>query len=162
MSFTSSSTLVREAPLPYGSNPLANPVFEVSLKTSGTTGPLKDLHNAYRLVQALLQWEIQGNCVLLDFALWPQGVFARVSLKKGSSLSEFLGFLREKSTPPGRPPLDYWEDELTWIRLVPTENLEDSTNRFLQTADRIRGEMERSRGFSPSLFFFYRNPQLGK
>ncbi len=162
MPLLASSALVREAPLPYGSHPIGNPVFEVSLKTAGSAAPLKELLNAHRLVETLLRWEIQGNYVLLDFVLWPQGIFTRVCLNKGYSLSEFLGFLREKSTPPGRTPSDYWQDELTWIRLVPAGSLEDSTNRFLQTADQVRAEMDRSQGYSPSLFFFYRNPNLRK
>jgi hypothetical protein len=151
---------IEESPSPYSPTPWSNPVYEISLRTAHSSDWLRDLPGAHRLVQGLFQGELLGRYELLDFLIWPEGLLTRVSLKGASSLSEFLVFLREKSTPSGEAYANFWDDELQWIKLVPLERLPESTRAFLQTADRIRREVQLSRGFSPNLFFFYRNSRL--
>jgi hypothetical protein len=147
---------IQETPFEYQAQPRKNLFYEVSLKTSPSSDWLKELQGAHRLVQSLLQGELMGQYELLDFLIWPEGVFTRVSLKELSSLSEFLRFLKEKSAPAGESPSAFWDDELQWIRLIPADKLDESTRDFLQTVNRVREEVDRSRGFSPNLLFFYR------
>jgi hypothetical protein len=156
----SSHPVLRESPSGY-SSPADNPVFEVGLGTPSTSRWLGEIQGAHRLVQTLFQGELLDRYELLDFLVWPGGLFIRLSLKGPSTLGSFLQFLKERSTPAGESLGAYWDDELQWIQRVPAEKLPESTRTFLQTADRIRGESFQSRGFSPNLFFFYRNPRLG-
>ncbi len=101
-----------------------------------------------------------GDYELLDFLIWPEGLRARVSLKKTPSLAEFLRFLKEKSAPVGKDYKDLWEDEPLSIKLVPPEKLLESTRSFLEVADSIRRGEAGSGYFSPSLFFLYQNPRF--
>jgi hypothetical protein len=151
---------VRENSSPYGEPPAPNLVCEISLRTAFYSDWLRELPGAHRLVQTLLQGQILGHYDLLDFLIWPEGVFTRISLKGASSLADFLKFLREKSTPVGTNPKVFWSDELRWIKLVTPEQLNESTRLFLQRADQIRREVSESHGSAPNLFFFYRDPRL--
>lgn len=162
MSFSPFTPYLQESPAGYSPFPLREPVYEIALKTAGTPDGLKYLQDAHRLVQALLQGDLLGDYKLLDFMLWPEGLFTRVSLRNDLPLAEFLKFLRERSTPPGRSPSDFWEEELRWIRLIPPENLEESTRFFLERADLVRRDVSRSHGFSPNLFFLYRDPKISR
>ncbi|HEY5039278.1 MAG TPA: hypothetical protein VIJ93_09430, partial [bacterium] len=132
------------------------------LRTAPYTDWLKELQGAYRLIQTLLQGQLMGQYQLLDFLIWPQGIFARVVLKEIGSLSEFLKFLKEKSIPAGETTPAYWDDELQWIKLVTPENQVESTQTFLLKANKLRQEINQSQGFSPSLFFFYRDSRLAR
>jgi hypothetical protein len=162
MSFSSAVPFVRENPSLYSTPPRKDLVYEVSLRTTPSSSWLKELQGAHRLVQALLQGQLLGLYELLDFVVWPDGLFARVSLRGPSSLSEFLKFLKEKTVPSGEPTVSFWDDELQWIKLIPEDRLEGSTRLFLETADRIRKAVELSGGYSPNLFFYYRNPRRMK
>jgi hypothetical protein len=150
----------RESPFDYPIFPSRDYVYEISLRTATYTDWLKELQSAHRLVQTLVQGEIMGRYRLLDFLIWPEGVFIRVSLQETRSLADFLRHLKEKSSPPGESPERFWDEDLKWIRLISPENLDDSSRLFLERADEIRREVSRSFGFSPSLFFFYRDPRL--
>jgi hypothetical protein len=103
-----------------------------------------------------------GQYHLMDFLIWPRGIFTRVALKDSPSLSEFLKFLKEKSIPAGETPSRFWDDVLQWIKLVRPGKLLESTPSVLLKADQVRREVAQSQGFSPSLFFFYRDSRLSK
>ncbi len=150
---------VQEPPSGYSPFSRKNLVYEVALKTVSPQR-FKELSHAHRLVRALLQGEVLGAYELLDFLVWPEGVFLRVGLKKAPSLAEFLRFLREKSTPPEMDEKSYWKGEPLWIRLVPPEKLRESARSFLETAESIHRASSASGLFSANLFFFYRNPRL--
>ena|SRR5579872_2455169 len=157
-----SNLLVREDPFKY-STPSGNEyIYEISLRTVAYSDWLKDLQGAHRLVQSLLQGQLMGQYHLLDFLIWPRGIFTRVALKNASSLSEFLKFLKEKSLPAGETPGSFWDDEPQWLKLVTPEKLSESTESFLLKADQVRREISQSQGFSPSLYFFYRDSRLSK
>jgi hypothetical protein len=136
--------------------------YEISLRTAFSNDWLKELRYAHRLVETLSKGDLLGQYDLWDFLIWPDGFFTRISLKGSFSLSEFLIFLKEKSTPAGNSVADFWDDELQWIKLIPPEKLLESTEAFLQTASRIHQGLQQSNGYSPSLFFFYRNSRLSK
>lgn len=121
---------------------------------------LQNLSDAHRLVQTLLQGEILGDYTLLDFLIWPQGFFTRVSLKKTPSLAEFLKSIKEKSAPYEGYYLDAWEEEPRWLRLVPPDKLSESTRFFMETVESIRQPLAGAEDSFPSLFFFYQNPRL--
>ena len=121
---------------------------------------MKDLMQAHRLVRSLLQGEILDLYGLLDFVIWPQGLFLRISLKKFSTLSEFLAFLKTQNLYPGHSSEDFWNDDLEWIRVVPPEKLDESTQRFWDQAFQLREELQATKGFDPNLFFFYRKSDL--
>jgi hypothetical protein len=152
---------VRETPLRY-SYSRQNFAYEISMRTESSRPWLKELLAAHRLVQTLLKGELLGQYELLDFLIWPDGFFTRISLKGHFSLSEFLTFLKEKSTPAGNSAGESWDDELQWIKLILPEKFSESTEAFLQTADRIRQGLQTSNESLPSLFFFYRNSRLSK
>lgn len=135
-------------------------VYEVSLRTASYSHWLSDLQGAHRLVQTLLQGHLTGEYQLIDFFLWPKGLFTRIILKDAPTLSGFLGFLKERSSLPGESSRSFWDDEPQWIRLVPADKLEESTQQFLERADQVRQEVEQSHGSSPNLFFFYRDPRF--
>ena len=158
MSF--SQSLLYETPSSYSSFPLKGMAYEVSLRVRGSADHLKELKQAHRLVQSLLQGELLGLFNLLDFVLWPQGLLLRVSLKEFSTLSEFLAYLKRQSLYPGHSPENLWDDDLEWIRVIPPEKLEESTHRFLSRASLLREKLEATKGFDPSLFFFYRQADL--
>lgn len=153
---------LQEPSYPYSPFSRQNVVYEVLLQVADASSPLKDLSNAHRLVQTLLQGELLGDYELMDFLVWPEGLLVRLSLKKTPSLARFLKFLKEKSTPPEKNSWNFWESELRWIRLVPPEKLSDSTRFFMETVESIRQPLVGAEAFSPSLFFFYRNPRLGR
>src|SRR5579871_2276599 len=92
---------VRENPSLYSTPPRKNLTYEVSLRAAPSSSWLKELQGAHRLLQALLQGQLLGIYELLDFVIWSDGLFARVSLRGPSSLSEFLKFLKEKTIPSG-------------------------------------------------------------
>ncbi len=150
---------VQEPPSPYSPFSRRTLVYEVALRTASPES-LKDLSHAHRLVRALVQGEVLGAYELMDFLLWPEGVFLRVRLEKTPSLAEFLGFLREKSTPPEMDERAYWKDEPLWIRPVPPEKLQESARSFLETAESLRKGGPGA--LPPTLFFFYRNPRLNR
>jgi hypothetical protein len=151
---------VQERSFEYSTTPNKEFTYEISLRTAAYTDWLKELQGAYRLTQALLQGQLMGHYQLLDFLIWPQGIFTRIALKDISSLSEFLKFLKEKSIPAGETTPAFWDDELQWIKLVPPENRTESTQSFLLKANELRRKINQSQGFSPSLFFFYRDSGL--
>ena len=157
-----SNLLVQEDKFKY-STPSGNGfVYEISLRTVAYSDWLKELQGAHRLVQSLLQGQLMGQYHLLDFLIWPRGIFTRVALRDASSLREFLKFLKEKSVPAGEPSRSFWDDEPQWIKLVAPEKLSESTGSFLLKADQVRREVGQSEGFSPSLYFFYRDSRLSK
>ena len=137
-------------------------MYEISLRTVVYSDWLKELQGAHRLVQSLLQGQLMGQYHLLDFMIWPRGIFTRVALREASSLSEFLKFLKEKSIPAGETTKSYWDDEPQWIKLVTPEKLSESPRSFLLRADQVRQDVSQSEGFSPSLYFFYRDSRLSK
>ncbi len=151
---------VQEPPSGYSAFSPQSPVYELSLRTAPSADWLHDLEGANRLVQALLQGRLLGHYALLDFLVWPEGLFLRVGLTGNRSLSEVLRFLKEKSAPSAEPGFRPWDDELQWIRLVPAEKLPESTASFLETVERVRSQLRQSRGSSPNLFFFYRDSLL--
>lgn len=151
---------VQEPPSNYSPFSRKNLVYEVSLKLTSPSQGLKGLVHANRLVQTLLHGEALGAYELLDFLIWPEGLLVRISLKMAPSLSDFLKFLKEKSTPPEKDYRNYWKDEPQWIRLVPPEKLQESTRSFLETAEFIHRDASTSGIFASNLFFFYRNPRL--
>lgn len=153
---------LHEAPLEYSPSPRREVVYEVSLRARADSDWLKELQNAHRLTQVLLQGHLLGEYELLDFLIWPEGVFTRVSLTGVPSLAGFLRLLKEKSVPAGTSPSLHWDDDLQWLKLIPPEGLSESTRLFLERADRVRREVSRSFGFSPNLLFFYRNPSLSR
>ena len=153
-----SPVLVFEKTSSYSSFPLKGMVYELSLRVRDSADRLKELKQAHRLVQSLLQGELLGLYNLLDFVLWPQGLLLRVSLKEFSTLSEFLAYLKRQSLYPGHSHESLWDDDLEWIRVIPPEKLEESTQRFLSRASLLREKLEATKGFDPSLFFFYRSP----
>lgn len=150
--------LLYETPSSY--SPLKGMVYEVSLRVRGSAGRLKDLKQAHRLVQCLLQGELLGLYRLLDFVLWPQGLLLRVSLKGFSTLSEFLAYLKRQSLYPGHSRETLWDEDLEWIRVIPPEKMDESTHRFLGQASLLREKLEATKGFDPNLFFFYRQADL--
>jgi len=156
---SSSYSAVEEKQAGY-SFPSKDWVYEVSLRTPAYSEWLKGLPGAHRLLQTLFQGELLGQYELLDFLIWPEGLFMRVRLNESSSLSNFLGFLKEKTTPSGEALRTYWDEELQWIKLVTPDDLARSTASFFQTVERVRGEVFKTLRFSPNLFFFYRNPRL--
>ena len=156
--FALSHPSVAEPPSAYSPFSRKYLVYEVALRPASSQR-FKDLSHAHRLVRALLQGEVLGAYELMDFLVWPDGVFLRVVLKKTPSLAGFLRFLREKSTPPEMDESAYWKDEPLWIRLVPPEKLKESTRSFLETAESIHRGSSASGLFSSNLFFFYRNPR---
>ncbi len=158
MSF--SFPLFRETPSTYSSFPLKGMVYEISLRVRHSSDDLKDLKQAQRLVQSLLRGELLGLYRMLDFVLWPQGLFLRVSLKEFSTLSEFLSFLKRQSLSPDPSSASLWDDDLEWIRIVPPEKLDESTRGFLNKALYLKHELQTTEGFNPNLFFFYRDPSL--
>ena len=157
----SKSSLPRfeETPLVYGSSPEKRWVYEVSLGTPAGADWLGALPGAHRLVQTLLQGQLLGQYELLDFLVWPGGLFTRISLG-ASPLSDFLNYLKERTIPAGEPSFHYWDEELRWIKLIPPGEMKDSTLGFLEKAAHIRQAVEKSGGASPNLLFFYRNPRL--
>lgn len=160
LSSTSISTHVQEPPTRYSPTPPRTQIYEIALRVNPARGLLKDLQSAHRMVQALRQGEILGNYEVLDFLIWPQGVFTRIFLRDIPRLSDFLSFLKEKAVPAGEEPSRFWEEEPPWIRLVAPKKLAESTRSFLVTAEALRHGMESSGGFTPNLYFFYRNPRL--
>lgn len=155
-----SPCFVRENPSSYAAFPLKGMVYEISLRVRDSSDDLKDLKKVHRLVQSLLEGQLLGLYDLLDFVLWPQGLFLRVYLKGFSTLSEFFAFLKRQSIYPGHSPASLWDDDLEWIRVVSPEKLDESTRRFLDHASYLRGKLQAMKGFDPNLFFFYRNPEL--
>ncbi len=153
---------LNEIPFHYSSLPSRDLVFEISLKTPANSEWLREIQGAHRLVQTLLQGHLMGQYQLLDFLIWPEGLFVRLCLKETPSLGAFLGFLKERSIPSGESAKNYWDDELQWIKLVAPDNFAESSRSFLEKAEQVRGQVSRSFGFSPSLFFFYRDPRLNK
>lgn len=152
--------LLHETPSTYSSFPLKGMVYEVSLRVRDSSDHLKELKQAHRLVQSLLQGELLGLYTLLDFVLWPQGLLLRVSLKEFTTLSEFLNYLKRQSLHPGQKPENLWDDDLEWICVIPPERLEESTRRFLDRASLLREKLQTTKGFDPNLFFFYRQSSL--
>ncbi len=152
--------LVHEPPSSYSSFPLREMVYEVSLRVRDSSDDLKDLGRAHRLVQSLLRGQLLGLYDLMDFVLWPEGLFLRVSLKGFSTLSEFLSYLKGQSLHPDPSSHSLWDDDLEWIRVVPPDRREESTRRFLEQASRLRRELETTEGVDPNLFFYYRDPSL--
>jgi hypothetical protein len=150
---------LQETPRGYSSSARQNFVYEISLRTKDRSPWLSDLLQAHRLVQALTQGQLLEQYELLDFLIWPEGFFLRVRLQNIPTLSDFLEFLKEKTTVGGTATLS-WEDELQWIRPIPPERLAESTRLFLQNAEQIQSQLKSSGGQSPSLFFFYRNSRL--
>jgi hypothetical protein len=150
---------LQETPRGYSSSARQNFIYEVSLRTKDGFPWLSDLLQAHRLVQALTQGRLLELYELLDFLIWPEGFFLRVRLQNIPTLSDFLEFLKEKTTVGGTAPLS-WEDEPQWIRPIPPERLAESTRLFLQNAEQLRIRLKNSDGQSPSLFFFYRNSRL--
>ncbi len=161
MYYFSSSTApaVRETPSSYSPFSRKNAVYEVSLQVAPSSPWLQDLSNAHRLVQTLLQGELLGDYDLLDFLVWPGGLFTRLALKKTPSLAECLRSLKEKSAPPEEDHRNLWRDEPWWIRLVTPDKLSESGEFFLETAEAVRRST--SRPF-PGLFFFYQNTRWGR
>ncbi|SRR5579871_179001 len=150
---------VQESPSPYSPFSRKNTVYEVSLQVAPSSSWLQDLSNAHRLVQTLLQGELMGDYDLLDFLVWPGGLFTRLSLKKTPSLAECLKSLKEKSAPPEEDHRNLWQDEPRWIRLVTPDKLFESREFFLETAEAIRRST--SRPF-PGIFFLYQNTRWGR
>ena len=151
---------VGEKSYEYPTAPFQEMVYEVSLKTKPYSAWLKDIHGAHRLIQALLQGQILGQYQLLDFLIRPEGLFTRVTLKNGSSLSEFLNWVKEKSSPAGESSRVFWDDELQWIKLVPPDRLAESTRLFLKKAESLQRETDSIEGGSLTLYFFYRDQRL--
>ncbi|HJT23067.1 MAG TPA: hypothetical protein VJ873_00710 [bacterium] len=164
MSYLSSplSPSIQESPSPYSPFSRKNVAYEILLQVSDASSPFKNLSNAHRLVQTLIQGELLGDYELWDFLIWPEGLLARVALKKAPSLSEFLKSLKEKSTPPEKDPQNFWENELRWIRLVTPERISESTRFFMETAESIWQPLSGFENFSPNLYFFYRSPRLDR
>lgn len=163
MSFSPSADSLlslQENPFEYNVSPRSGLIYEVSLRVRNSTDWLKDLQAAHRLVQVLLQGQLLGQYELLDFLIWPEGLFARVLLSKTTSLSNFLRFLKEKSSPVEQASSAYWDDELQWIKLISRENLEASNQAFLETANRIQQDLKLSQNSPSSLLFLYRNSSL--
>lgn len=162
MSYSSSNSFpaVRESPSGYSAFSPQSPVYELSLRTVPSSDWLHNLEGANRLVQALLQGRLLGHYALLDFLVWPEGLFLRVGLTGNRSLSEVLRFLKEKSAPPAERGFRPWDDELQWIKLVPAEKLLESSAAFLETVDLLRRQLRQSQGSTPHLFFFYRDSRL--
>ncbi len=158
MAYRSSTVIPRaqEAPFRYSSSK-ENFAYEISLRTASSSPWLKELPSAHHLVQVLLKGQLLGKYELLDFLIWPHGVFTRISLKGSFSLSEFLAFVKEKPAPGGGVVGEPWDDEIQWIKLIPPEKLHDSTENFLRTAEQIRTGLLSSNGVLPGLFFFDRN-----
>ena len=159
------STLVqvpfaREKNSAYSSNPFKEMVYEVSLKTAPYRDWLGELQGAHRLLQTLLQGQIMGNYHLLDFLIQPEGLFARVTLKNGSLLFDFLTWVKEKSCPAGESTRAFWNDELQWIKLVPPDRLAESTRLFLKKAESLHREVHLTESGPPELFFFYRDQRF--
>ena len=157
---SSSRLCVHERSFEYSTSPNREFVYEISLQTTSYQDWLKELQNAHRLVQTLLQGQLMGQYRLLDFLIWPQGIFTRIVLRDIASLSEFLRFLKEKSIPAGEVSSSFWDDELQWIKLVAPEKLTESTHSFLLKVEQVQQEVNQSQGFFPSLFFFYRDSRL--
>jgi hypothetical protein len=155
-----SPILAHETPSTYSSFPLRGMVFEVSLRVRDFSDDLKDLGRAHRVVQSLLRGQLLGLYELMDFILWPEGLFLRVSLKGFSTLSEFLTYLKGQSLHPDSSPRSFWDEDLEWIRVIPPDRREESTRRFLEQASRLRHELGATDGFDPNLFFYYRDPLL--
>jgi hypothetical protein len=153
------STCLQETPRGYSSSARQNFIYEISLRTRDNSPWLSDLLQAHRLVQALTQGQLLEQYELLDFLIWPEGFLLRVRLQNIPTLSDFLEFLKEKTTVGGTASLS-WEDEPQWIRPVLPERLAESTRLFLQNAEQIQSRLKSSDGQSPSLFFFYRNSRL--
>jgi hypothetical protein len=152
---------VEETPFRYSSSK-DDFAYEISIRTASSIPWLGELQATHRLVQVLLKGELLGQYRLLDFLIWPEGFFTRVSLKGSFSLSEFLALVKEKSASTTDPAEKIWDDELQWIKLVPPEKIRESTENFFKTADLAREELRPSVEFLPHLFFFYRNPRLSK
>jgi hypothetical protein len=153
-------TLAQETPSSYSSFPLRGMVYEVSLRVRNSADDLKDLGRSHRVVQSLLRGQLLGLYDLMDFILWPEGLFLRVSLKGFATLSEFLTYLKGQALHPDSSRLSLWDDDLEWIRVIPPEGRDESTLRFLEQASRLRGDLDATAGFDPNLFFYYRNPSL--
>lgn len=151
---------VHETPNTYPTPSFKEMVYEVSLRTPAYSGWLREVQGAHRLLQALLQGQLMGHYQLLDFLIQPDGLFARVTLKNGSSLSDFLNWIKEKSSPAGESSLAYWNDELQWIKLVPPDRLRESTRLFLNKAESLHREAHLSEAGLPSPFFYFRDPWL--
>lgn len=145
-----------ETPKSYSVGPLRDLTYEVSLKTQAAAPWLADLPQACRLIQALTQGQLLDEYEILDFLIWAEGFFLRVKLHSMPALSDFLAFLREKTTGTGVGAFA-WEDELQWIRLIPPEKLAESTRDFLDKAERLQSELRSQGSQASSVFFFYRN-----
>lgn len=156
----------RENPKSYHGSTSRNLIYEVSLKTQAAAPWLSDLPQACRLIQTLTQGQLLEQYEIMDFLIWSEGFFLRVKLGSMPALSDFLSFLKQKTSGPSQEAGAFsWEDELQWIRLITPENLAESTRDFLQNAEKLQAELRtRSRELPkstgaapPSLFFFYRN-----
>jgi len=147
----------QEPPVPYSKPSPQGFLYEVSLHTPLYSQWLKELQGFHRLIQTLFQGELLGQYELVDLVIWPEGLFARVSLKGAFSLSEFLKYLKGRTVPAGEPTSDYWIEEPQWLRLIPQERLEDSDRHFLQILQHRQAEMGTLDPSSPNLFFYYRN-----
>lgn len=151
---------VREKNSEYSALPFKEMVYEVSLKTVPYRDWLGELQGVHRLLKTLLQGQIMEHYRLLDFLIQPEGLFARVTLTNGSSLSDFLTLVKEKSCPAGESSGDFWNDELQWIKLVPPDRLAESTRLFLKKAESLHREIHLGENHPPALFFYYRDQRL--
>ena len=152
--------LAQETSHAYSTPSFREMVYEVSLKTTARNDWLGNIHGAHRLLQTLLQGQFMGVYQLLDFIIQPGGLFARITLGNGSTLYDFLKWVKEQSSPARVASDDYWDDELQWIKLIPPDRLQESTRSFLQMADRLNREARQSRGDSPHLFFYFRDQRF--
>src|SRR5271168_870947 len=99
MSFSNAYPVMREHPAEYDSSDPLSLIYEVCLQTSVKNNWLTQLLGAHRLLQTLMQGQILGRYQLWDFLIWSEGLMVRVSFQNRSSLSEFISFIKEKSTP---------------------------------------------------------------
>lgn len=161
MVYLSSSIVpeIRENPSSYSPFSRKNVIYEISLWVAPSSTWLQELPNSHRLVQTLLQGELLEEYELLDFLIWPGGIFTRLSLKKAPSLAECLRSLKEKSAPPEKDYRNLWQDEPRWIRLVTPEKMSQSSEFFLETAEAVRRSTSRT---FPGLFFLYQNARWGR
>jgi hypothetical protein len=131
--------------------------YEIGLRTVHPW--LQEVHGAHRLIGAFLQAEASGRLELLDLAVWTEGFLSRFYLGGPSSLSQCLGFLKEKAIPPGEAVLKYWEEEPQWIKWVPEMGYGDTARSFLERASHLGG-WDLAFGHYPGLLFYYRSPRL--
>ncbi len=118
MASTLAYPILREAPAGYSAPPEADYVYEVTLRTPPERPWLGDILNAHRLAQTWLLAQSKGWGKLLSIAIRP-GVFTlRASLGKETTLAEFCGYVREKSTPPHQTVGQSWAPEPEGLRGV--------------------------------------------